>query len=109
LVRFDTHDARLCVWPNAYDWTMTNPVRKSLLVMFTLVVGVAMVPRASAAPRKFGNCKTMNSVYPHGVGRSGAVDRGATKVRDFHIDAALYAMNRKALDRDDDGIACEKP
>jgi hypothetical protein len=88
---------------------MTNPIRRSIVVTFTLVASVAIVPGARAAPRKFGNCKTMNSVYPHGVGRSGAVDRGATKVKNFHIDAALYAMNRKALDRDDDGIACEKP
>ena len=80
----------------------------SLIGVLTLTGGGS----AHAAPRKFGNCDTMNNVYPHGVGLPGAKDNvGSRKdgpVTNFKRDAALYRAQAKTLDRDNDGIACEK-
>lgn len=73
---------------------------------------VASVPAvASAAPaRKYSNCAALNKQYRHGVAKSGGKDRvkGRTKpVRNFTVNTALYNANR-GLDRDHDGVACEK-
>lgn len=58
---------------------------------------------------EFKNCTELNKSYPHGVGRPGAVDRtsGTPRVTTFHRDANLYELNKR-MDRDNDGIACEK-
>jgi Excalibur calcium-binding domain len=66
---------------------------------------------ASAAERKFRNCETLNNVYPHGVGLPGAVDRvsgSKNRVTNFAKKAGVYRAQSKNLDRDGDGIACEK-
>jgi len=59
----------------------------------------------------FANCTQLHQVYPHGVGKVGAHDRGKGKnfrpVTTFKRDNALHQANR-ALDRDNDGVACEK-
>jgi hypothetical protein len=58
----------------------------------------------------FANCAALNAVYPHGVGRTGAVDHvsGSSKpVTDFLVDDALYNAN-PGRDGDGDGVACEK-
>lgn len=62
-----------------------------------------------AAARTYANCSDLNLVYPHGVGRTGAIDAtsGSAPVTTFTIDDAVYAANRGS-DRDGDGIACEK-
>lgn len=59
--------------------------------------------------RVFRNCDAMNATYPHGVGRTGAVDvtSGADPVTNFTRNTHLYKVN-KARDRDEDGIACER-
>jgi hypothetical protein len=52
----------------------------------------------------------MHAKYKHGVGKKGAKDKvsGKTKpVTNFYVSNGLYAANKK-LDRDKDGIACEK-
>ena len=50
----------------------------------------------------------LNRVYPHGVGRYGARDHtSGTPVTNFRRSNRLYRQN-KGLDRDKDGIACEK-
>lgn len=70
----------------------------------------AAAPAKAPAAKKYANCTALNRVYPHGVGKSGAVDRvaGKTKpVRNFTKNNAVYAANTKS-DRDKDGIACEK-
>jgi hypothetical protein len=57
------------------------------------------------------NCTQLNKKYPHGVGKYGARDlvRGSTRpVTVFNRSNTLY-YRYKALDRDKDGIACEKP
>lgn len=61
----------------------------------------------------------MNNVYPHGVGRSGARDKTSTgdRVTNFRVSDRTYARNDGGsprypgeydLDRDNDGIACER-
>jgi hypothetical protein len=64
----------------------------------------------SAGLRDYANCTELNADYPHGVGRSGAVDKvsgGGSPVTTFVRNDALYAANSES-DRDGDGIACEK-
>lgn len=57
----------------------------------------------------FSNCTDMHGTYPHGVGRSGAVDHtsGSAPVTTFHVSTSLYDAN-SGMDRDGDGVACEK-
>ncbi|HEY3547735.1 MAG TPA: excalibur calcium-binding domain-containing protein [Propionicimonas sp.] len=66
----------------------------------------------STAKYKFKNCTAMNRVYPHGVGKKGAKDHTSGRpVTNFKKNTALYKkiINfRSGLDRDKDGIACEK-
>ncbi len=63
----------------------------------------------AAAVKDFANCTEMRKVYPHGVGKPGAVDKttGTPPVTNFHESAALYAANSES-DRDGDQIACEQ-
>jgi hypothetical protein len=79
----------------------------------TLVVSsIAVVASpADAAARKFVNCTALHKVYKHGVARKGAKDKvsGHTKpVTNFAVNTAVYNANKKKLDRDKDGVACEK-
>jgi hypothetical protein len=69
---------------------------------------------APAATSWWKNCTQLNKRYPHGVGRVGAHDRvkGSGKpVTRFTRSTKLYAIamsHNRGLDRDHDGIACEK-
>ncbi|SDK36722.1 Excalibur calcium-binding domain-containing protein [Arthrobacter sp. ok362] len=76
-----------------------------------------MPASAAPAPKSYKNCTELNKVYPHGVGRSGARDKTTGKrVTNFRVDNTLYSYNDGGarhrgeydLDRDNDGIACEK-
>lgn len=75
------------------------------------IVGGVSVENASAAPKpkRYANCKALNKVYPHGVGRTaGARDKTSGKrVTNFRVSKAVYDVNT-ARDRDKDKIACEK-
>jgi Excalibur calcium-binding domain len=66
----------------------------------------------TAIPALWKNCKHVNVRYPHGVGRMGAHDEtSGTPVTNFKHSTFLYrtAMRySRGLDRDKDGIACEK-
>ena len=68
----------------------------------------------SLIPRLYKNCTNFNKRYPHGVGRRLARDKvspGAEPVTNFRRSTLLYrkAMSyNRGLDRDKDGIACEK-
>ena len=79
----------------------------------TLALGgssfVAVSPAEAATP-KFSNCTAMQKTYKHGVGKKGAKDkvRSDTKpVTNFKVSNAIYTKY-KGMDRDKDGIACEK-
>ena len=83
-----------------------------------LSVGVLSGPADAATVKSYKNCTALNKVYPHGVGKSGSKDRTSGKrVTNFKVSNALYAHNdggskryagEHDLDRDNDGIACEK-
>jgi Excalibur calcium-binding domain len=68
----------------------------------------------AGAPSSYKNCTNFNKKYPHGVGKLHAVDKtrsGAPRVTTFKRSTLLYrdAMYwNRGLDRDKDGIACEK-
>ncbi len=65
-----------------------------------------------AARYKFKNCTALNKVYKHGVGRNNARDKtSGTPVTNFKHSTKLYKKiigYSSGLDRDKDGIACEK-
>jgi hypothetical protein len=66
---------------------------------------------ASAPPTSFTTCDQLRSRYPHGVGLPRAHDRVSGNTRPvitFAINAPVYRANHKRLDRDHDGIACER-
>lgn len=63
-------------------------------------------PKPLPKPKAYKNCTALHKVYPHGVGKSGAKDRGGD-VTTFTRDNKTYAKNKKS-DRDKDGIACEQ-
>jgi hypothetical protein len=64
------------------------------------------------APPLYRNCTNLNKKYRHGLGRRLARDKtSGTPVRNFYRSTRLYniAMSyNRGLDRDKDGIACEK-
>ncbi len=65
-----------------------------------------------AAKYKFKNCTALHKVYKHGVGRTYAKDKTSGEpVTNFKRSTKLYKKivgYRSDLDRDKDGIACEK-
>jgi hypothetical protein len=81
------------------------------------VVGVA-VSAAASTPKSYKNCESLHEDYPHGVGRKNARDktRSGRPVTDFKVSSEIYAYNdgkarrpgEKDLDRDNDGVACER-
>lgn len=88
------------------------------LAVGLLVIGLPPAEAAAAAAKHFTNCAQLQQKYPHGVGKSGAKDKTSGRpVKNFRVDTALYQANdgpRNAspgeydLDRDNDGVACEK-
>ncbi|QIG43495.1 excalibur calcium-binding domain-containing protein [Nocardioides anomalus] len=84
--------------------------RFTTLVAATLAAAALALagPAAEAKPaKKFANCDAMHRVYPHGVGKPGAVDQtSGTPVTTFKRSVPLYVANAGS-DRDKDGIACE--
>jgi len=81
-------------------------------VIFALVVAAPASSADSAIPRLYKNCTNLNKKYPHGLGKKGARDKtSGTPVTNFYRSTRLYnlAMSySRGLDRDKDGIACEK-
>ncbi|MFM1784314.1 MAG: hypothetical protein RLZZ579_591 [Actinomycetota bacterium] len=65
-------------------------------------------PTASAAPKKYKNCAQLNEIYAGGVSKSSkAVNKGSKLKFEQTINSKVYELN-KGLDRDKDGIACER-
>ena len=96
-------------------------MRRSTLtaVVVAALLSLALIPSADAARAKhYKTCKAMNNDYPHGAGRKGARDHTAGKrVRNFTRNNKVYSYNdgkganpprEYDLDRDNDGIACER-
>lgn len=66
----------------------------------------------AAMPPLYKNCTAFNKKYPHGVGELKARDKTSGKpVTTFKRSTKIYNVamgHNKGLDRDKDGIACEK-
>jgi len=87
--------------------------RAAVAVGFAALTFVATSAAKRHVPALFSDCKHFNARYPHGVGRAGAHDKTKTgdPVTSFLPSTWLYDTAVKFnsdLDRDKDGIACEK-
>ena len=84
------------------------------LVLVWVPAGVAAAgPTVTArAPLLYRNCTNLNKRYPHGVGKLTARDKtSGTPVTNFKRSTRIYNIamsHNRGLDRDKDGIACEK-
>jgi excalibur calcium-binding domain-containing protein len=78
------------------------------------VLAAVGVPRSATAARMslWQNCTHVHTKYRHGVGRANAHDHtSGTPVTNFYRSTRLYNVAMRYnldLDRDRDGIACEK-
>jgi hypothetical protein len=85
-------------------------VSMTLAVTAVATVASATTAHGAVAPKRYANCAALNKVYPHGVGRPGAVDKvsGRTRpVTNFVRNKKVYDLNR-GRDGDKDGVACER-
>ena len=90
---------------------MTRLLRLTAAASLVLGLGaVTLAPAEAAAPKKYPNCAALNNTYPHGVAvRKGVRDKTSGKpVTNYTVNKAVYDLNKSRLDRDKDGIACEK-
>jgi Excalibur calcium-binding domain len=82
----------------------------AVCVATLVAAGISMTPADAAA--SYTNCTALQASYPHGVGRAHAHDQTTgTSVTNFKHSTKKYkkAIDANAsLDRDKDGIACEK-
>jgi Excalibur calcium-binding domain len=77
-------------------------------VIALLVPAPTLAVAGTSGSGVYKNCKALNSYFKHGIGRVGARDHtSGTPVTNFKRSNRLYRLNR-GLDRDHDGIACEK-
>ena len=90
-------------------------VQRPAVIAVALVLATpvsAAVQGPNARPALYKNCTTLNKKYPHGIGRAGARDKtSGTPVTNFARSTRLYRIAMRynsGLDRDKDGIACEK-
>lgn len=97
---------------------MTIRTTAARLTLAALLAGSTVAPAtalsADAAPVKYKNCTALNAKYAHGVKKSKTtLDRYTssgktrTRVSKAVVNLTLYKANTH-LDRDKDGIACEK-
>ncbi|GAA2625786.1 excalibur calcium-binding domain-containing protein [Paractinoplanes durhamensis] len=86
----------------------TVPIVVAAVTAFGLF-GLAAPAQALPKPVKYKNCTALQKVYKHGVAKKGAKDKvkSGKPVTTFKVYTAAYNKN-KALDRDKDGVACEK-
>ena len=92
----------------------TSPSRVVALTVVALIVAFAAcgVARGAMHPPWTKNCTALNKRYPHGVVKLLARDHTTDEaVTTFKPSTTIYmpAMSHnRGLDRDKDGIACEK-
>jgi hypothetical protein len=82
-------------------------MKKIIIILLVLGLSISFNPASNAAAKKFKNCTELNKVYPGGVAKPGAINKGGATKKQPTVNAALYKANIKS-DRDKDGIACEK-
>ena len=94
------------------SWPTAAPAAIPATISHSAAPSTVQAPTLAArtAVKKFKNCKALNQKYAHGVGKTGARDKVSGRgepVTNFKKSSALYQKN-KHLDRDKDGVACEK-
>jgi len=80
------------------------------LAALSLIGLAAPAQAAPPKPKRYANCTALHNVYTHGVAKKGGRDKvkGTSKpVTTFTVSTATYNLNT-TLDRDKDGVACEK-
>lgn len=81
------------------------------VIATTTAVGAA-TPAQAHTTGIHDNCTKLNQKWKHGVGRRNAVDKtSGTPVKNFYRNTKAYrtaVAHNSTLDRDKDGIACEK-
>jgi uncharacterized protein with FMN-binding domain len=90
--------------------TLNSPVRAqkvSQIILGTKINYQMNMAPVSSKPIKYKNCAALNLVYPGGVALPGAVNKGGSTQLKPTFDRQVYSLNT-SLDRDKDGIACEK-
>ena len=81
---------------------------KKSIVGALLAVALSVSGTIPAEAVKFKNCTAVNKVYKGGVSKSAdTVNSGGKTKHQPTVDAKLY-KTLKSMDRDKDGIACEK-
>ena len=83
---------------------------KTIATAVVVVYGLVAAGSSVGAQASFANCTAMHMVakYRHGIGKVGAHDHTTgVPVTNFYRSNRIYYLNRR-LDRDKDGIACEK-
>jgi hypothetical protein len=94
-------------------------IRRGVAVtMVAALLGAGAVASDAATPKSYKSCRALHKDYPHGVGRAGARDKtSGRRVTTFRVSTRVYRYNdgkaprhsgEHDLDRDNDGIACEK-
>lgn len=91
-------------------------VTTTLLMSLLMPISASQASVTHVVSKKYANCSKLNSKYPGGVAKS-AKSKNTKKVKGKKVPAKskkspvvnskLYSANKK-LDRDKDGIACEK-
>ncbi|MDO9497376.1 MAG: excalibur calcium-binding domain-containing protein [Nocardioides sp.] len=91
------------------------PARISLAAVLAFAPAAVVLTTQAAEAHTTGihdNCTNLNKKWPHGVGRRHAVDKtSGTPVKNFYRNTDAYNRadrHNGTLDRDNDGIACEK-
>src|SRR5690242_20528151 len=81
-------------------------------VLYLTTAAFAVSPAAAGALAPYSNCTSVHKAYPHGIGRANARDHtSGAPVTTFKRSDRLYRIwmsYNSGLDRDKDGIACEK-
>ena len=78
------------------------------MITLFLVSGTSQSHASVAIKKPFKNCAAVNAKYPGGVAKSSkSVNKGGTTTQSPVVNKKLYTKI-KGMDRDKDGIACEK-
>lgn len=80
----------------------TKPIAAAMLG-----AALAVGSMTGCTPKKFPNCTEVHKVYPGGIAKPGYRQVGMVTKYTPKVDQALYDAN-KGLDRDKDGVACER-
>ena len=80
---------------------------RKIIAFVALLIFFTPSQNGIATVKVFKNCTELNKVYPGGIAKPGAVNKGGASKKVPTYDSALYEANKKS-DRDKDGIACEK-